>query len=535
MSEQTASQWRLKVSGGDQVSVRPGESLEIGRKPLRPLPDEGIARLEIDDATKSMSKRHARFSVAEDGSAVLRDLDSTNGSYVVNEKGELLRMPAGRDVPLSSSPMRIQFGDVPIDFVRIEPDTRPVAQVSNLFEYSTANTVRQEPEAADMSVDEILDLRAGEPTTVFNAQHARHAAVSPLARIADIEPVTFAPITHTDPDPSIVAVDPAQASDMPVEDDAAPAGTSGDAHDDASRAVRDAQPVPAHEDPFADADDAATVVFDDPAAGAIVPAGAAAAEPVHPVPAVLPSDSSIDEPPADSMPLRVVDPLKPSLPRDLFADAMTASSDAMKAVQPSQANASTDRTTPIVVAAAPTAEEVVAGETAVSQTPTTPAADDAAAPGTAVPAASGTTADEPVRTEAPADPRAVTFVPMNAAGDATAVAASVTPDETDATGVYTPAFEPGSVFEKVSNGEFDKPQAPVVEVDGMTSEDARHTTDMTLQFEMARHAELLPFLAMNPALYDDLYAWLAAQGDRDIDEALAHNAGYQDYREAVGK
>lgn len=75
----------------------------------------------------------------------------------------------------------------------------------------------------------------------------------------------------------------------------------------------------------------------------------------------------------------------------------------------------------------------------------------------------------------------------------------------------------------------------MVEVDGLTSEDARHTTDMTLQFEMARHAELLPFLAMNPALYDDLYAWLAAQGDADIDEALAHNVGYQDYREAVGK
>ncbi|WP_375137624.1 hypothetical protein [Bifidobacterium sp. UTCIF-38] len=95
--------------------------------------------------------------------------------------------------------------------------------------------------------------------------------------------------------------------------------------------------------------------------------------------------------------------------------------------------------------------------------------------------------------------------------------------------------EPGSVFEKVSNGDFDRPQPRIIEAGGYTSEDARHTTDMTKQFEMARHRELLPFLAMNPALYDDLYAWLAAQGNSDIDEALAHNAGYQDYREAVGK
>ena len=102
-------------------------------------------------------------------------------------------------------------------------------------------------------------------------------------------------------------------------------------------------------------------------------------------------------------------------------------------------------------------------------------------------------------------------------------------------GGFTPAFEPGSVFDKVSRGEFNKPPEPVIEVDGLTSEDARRTPDMTRQFEMARHAELLPFLAMNPSLYDDLYAWLAAQGNRDIDEALANNPGYQDYRKAVGK
>ena len=40
---------------------------------------------------------------------------------------------------------------------------------------------------------------------------------------------------------------------------------------------------------------------------------------------------------------------------------------------------------------------------------------------------------------------------------------------------------------------------------------------------------------MNPTLYDDLYEWLAAQSNADIDEALSRNPGYEDYRKAVGK
>lgn len=469
VSEQTASQWRLKVVGGDQVNVRPGESLEIGRKPLRPLPDEGIARLEIDDSTKSMSKRHARFSVSTDGSAVLRDLNSTNGSYVVNEKAELMRLPAGRDVPLPVSPMRIQFGDVPVDFVRIEPDTTPEPVIPNLFDYSTATTVRQEPDAADMSVDEILDLRAGEPTAVFNAQHARHAApASPLDRIADdIEPLTFAQIKSAaelqddDDKPPIVFSEADSRTDLPVTP---------------SSAV-------AQEDETAAAETVAA------------------------------------EPPADSVPLHVVKAIDPGLPRNLFVDAMNKPAETPAQSAPVQSAPNADTTTPIVVGAARGASPQVALP--------------AAKPRVELPAAQpATVVQQPVA----AQPDAVTFKPLDT-GAGTVAATSAADDqlEDDATGVYTPAFEPGSVFDKVSKGEFDTPQTPMVEVDGLTSEDARHTTDMTLQFEMARHAELLPFLAMNPALYDDLYAWLAAQGDADIDEALAHNVGYQDYREAVGK
>ena len=491
MSEQTAGQWRLQVAGGDQVSVRPGESLEIGRKPLRPLPDEGIARLEIDDATKSMSKRHARFSVAADGEAVLRDLDSTNGSYVVSDKGELMRLPAGRDVPLNTSPMRIQFGDVPIDFVRIARQTDPEPQVPNLFEYSAATTVRQEPDAADMSVDEILDLRAGEPTAVFNAQNARHAAsASPLARIADIEPLTYASITSAvgqDDEPKVVFSDADSRTDLPVTAAARPASDGVEADAEAPELAVDHTP----------------------------------------------------EPVADSVPLHVVKTINPGLPRNLFADAMHDQSDDAPSSAAPQSEpvagtvaASTDVTTPIVVGTAGAS----APELPIAATPDTqPAASAAVAP--EVVAATPVTPVATTQSRADIAPQMVAFTPLE---DAPAAAAPVSDgaagmQEDDATGVYTPAFEPGSVFDKVSKGEFDKPAAPVVEVDGLTSEDARRTSDMTLQFEMAKHPELLPFLAMNPTLYDDLYAWLAAQGDADIDEALAHNDGYRDYREAVGK
>lgn len=86
----------------------------------------------------------------------------------------------------------------------------------------------------------------------------------------------------------------------------------------------------------------------------------------------------------------------------------------------------------------------------------------------------------------------------------------------------------------MSKGDFEQRQ-PLVEVDGLSSDDARNSRDFAQQFEMAKHPELLPFLAMNVALYDDLYAWLAAQGNQDVDTALSKNQGYQEYVAATRK
>ena len=58
----------------------------------------------------------------------------------------------------------------------------------------------------------------------------------------------------------------------------------------------------------------------------------------------------------------------------------------------------------------------------------------------------------------------------------------------DSTGVHTPVFEPGSVFERVAKGEL-KAQEPAVEVDGLTSDEAKTTQDFNVQFEVARHPD----------------------------------------------
>ena len=49
-------QWTVKVDGNNVKTLHDGESVEIGRKPLRPLSDDGFARLDSMDPFKSMSK-----------------------------------------------------------------------------------------------------------------------------------------------------------------------------------------------------------------------------------------------------------------------------------------------------------------------------------------------------------------------------------------------------------------------------------------------------------------------------------------------
>lgn len=443
------SEWTVKINGVDRISVKPGECVEIGRKPLRPLADDGNTRLDVADQTKSMSKRHAMFTVKSNGTASVRDLGSTNGSYVVRENGDLLRLPANVEFLLPTSPMRMQFGDVPADFIRIDdPVAKPLdLKVPDLFGYAV-HEAPQEPDAADMSVDDILDLRAGEPTAIFSADNVRR-------KVDELELGSLnitQPVTKND--------EPAIPRDLFAD---ALAQHAEQETERKNQQAMDSVVLPKQQT--------------EPESTTVTPASKHSR-----ISGIVPVDAIA----------HAVVKHAPSTSEPAVASAAVVESDAAAGASKSAENVQSEDTQP----------EIAQPATAQSGTDQ-PAAD---VPDDQQPAAETETAQQSV-SEA---------------------------SDIYSTSVHTPVFEPGSVFERVAKGEL-KAQEPAVEVDGLTSDEAKTTQDFNVQFEVARHPELLAFLAMNPYLYDDMYSWLAARGEADIDEALSHNKGYQEYREAVGK
>lgn len=470
------SEWTVKINGVDRISVKPGECVEIGRKPLRPLADDGNTRLDVADQTKSMSKRHAMFTVKSNGTASVRDLGSTNGSYVVRENGDLLRLPANAEFLLPTSPMRMQFGDVPADFIRVDdPVAKPLdLKVPDLFGYAV-HEAPQEPDAADMSVDDILDLRAGEPTAIFSADNVRR-------KVDELELG------------SLNITQPVTKNDEP----AIPRDLFADAlaqHAEQETERKNQQAMNSVALPKQQTEPESTIVT--PASkhsriSGIVPVDAIA----H---AVVKHAPSTSEPAVASA--AVVE-------SDVVAGASKSAENVQSA--PNTRNAGDSQPADTVEQHAEVAQPEAAREAEAAQSENTQ-------PETAQPATAQSETDQPAA-DVPDDQQ-------RTAAEAYDI---------DFTGVHTPVFEPGSVFERVAKGEL-KAQEPAVEVDGLTSDEAKTTQDFNVQFEVARHPELLAFLAMNPYLYDDMYSWLAARGEADIDEALSHNKGYQEYREAVGK
>ncbi len=452
------SEWTVKINGVDRISVKPGECVEIGRKPLRPLADDGNTRLDVADQTKSMSKRHAMFTVKSNGTASVRDLGSTNGSYVVRENGDLLRLPANVEFLLPTSPMRMQFGDVPADFIRIDdPVAKPLdLKVPDLFGYAV-HEAPQEPDAADMSVDDILDLRAGEPTAIFSADNVRR-------KVDELELGSLnitQPVTKND--------EPAIPRDLFAD---ALAQHAEQETERKNQQAMDSVVLPKQQT--------------EPESTTVTPASKHSR-----ISGIVPVDAIA----------HAVVKHAPSTSEPAVASAAVVESDVVAGASKSAENVQSEDTQPEIAQ---------------------PAAD--------VP-------DDQQRTAAEAyqESTAAGVADQQPAAETETAQQSVSEaSDIYSTGVHTPVFEPGSVFERVAKGEL-KAQEPAVEVDGLTSDEAKTTQDFNVQFEVARHPELLAFLAMNPYLYDDMYSWLAARGEADIDEALSHNKGYQEYREAVGK
>lgn len=314
-----ASQWTVTVNGQSHTVKAPGE-LYVGRKPLRPVavPD-GAERMDVPDETKSMSKTHARVSVSADGEATLADAQSTNGTYVQNARGELVRVPAENPYTVFEQKVSGQFGDVQFTLTASEELTDDTADsmtelpVTNLFDYKSP--VEQDAPAQNMSVDDILDLRAGEPTSMFAMQKPK------------ADPVT------------------------------------------AETGVFHTQDV---------------------------------------------------------------------------ADEVRAEAEKL-----------TEKT-----------------HTETATTSLAPLTEDSG---------------------------------------------------------YMPVYEAGSVFDRLSRGEFERHE-DIIEAGGHTSEEAKTTRDFNAQFDIAQIPELLPFLGLNPFLYDDMYAWLVAQNNEQINRALETNDGYTTWK-----
>ena len=546
----------IRVDGSDLTSVEAGQTVEIGRKPLRPLSDDGTTRVEILDDTRSMSKRHAEFSVKSDGNAILRDMNSTNGTYLVRPGNDLVRLPSGSDFALTDDTVRLQFGDVPVDFVRFIDDSTTHSDdpaVTNLFDYALDN-VASEPEASELSVDDILNLRAGEPTNIFDSNSVRTRA----HELREAEQQTFVPFAQP--------INPVTTNDAVEEDapDAAPRDLFADAHDVAAGkidepAVKKEEFVPRmHDGPrHAGGRPADRLISVDelgkPRLPDIMPLQMTPQQPVAQQPAI--AQPAVQQEPANQQTAAQPAPAQEPQPAAQAA-APAVEHDTQPMVQRPQeqqgqeqrrfAEQSTALDFEVLTTSlhAEHRDEPVAVDVqsavAVNQqsneqqpTPNTTAVEQS------VQAEQPVQTVQPVQSAQTAQPlQTVQAQPTPAAADVDArfkpTAQTGEVDQPEQTQAFTPAFEPGSVFERVAKGEFNQ-REELVEAGGYNSDQARRSDDFAEQFEMARHAELLPFLAMNPALYDDLYAWLAAQGNADVDKALSTNPGYEDYRKAMGK
>lgn len=540
----------IRVDGSDLTSVEAGQTVEIGRKPLRPLSDDGTTRVEILDDTRSMSKRHAEFSVKSDGNAILRDMNSTNGTYLVRPGNDLVRLPSGSDFALTDDTVRLQFGDVPVDFVRFIDDSTTHSDdpaVANLFDYALDN-VASEPEASELSVDDILNLRAGEPTNIFDSNSVRTRA----HELREAEQQTFVPFAQP--------INPVTTNDAVEEDapDAAPRDLFADAHDVAAGkidepAVKKEEFVPRmHDGPrHAGGRPADRLISVDelgkPRLPDIMPLQMTPQQPVAQQPAI--AQPAVQQEPANQQTAAQPAPAQEPQPAAQAA-APAVEHDTQPMVQRPQeqqgqeqrrfAEQSTALDFEVLTTSlhAEHRDEPVAVDVQSSVAVNQQSNEQQPTPNTTA-VEQSVQAEQPVQSAQTAQPlQTVQAQPTPAAADVDArfkpTAQTGEVDQPEQTQAFTPAFEPGSVFERVAKGEFNQ-REELVEAGGYNSDQARRSDDFAEQFEMARHAELLPFLAMNPALYDDLYAWLAAQGNADVDKALSTNPGYEDYRKAMGK
>jgi|GEM_PF-5308581 len=114
MSARQREAWQLVTSEGG-VYTFDSATVLVGRAGGLP-PVDGTPRLDVADPTRTISKVHARLSLAG-GRWSVEDLGSTNGTYLVDGSGREVQVPEGEATPVEG---RLVLGDVEIEIRRRE-------------------------------------------------------------------------------------------------------------------------------------------------------------------------------------------------------------------------------------------------------------------------------------------------------------------------------------------------------------------------------------------------------------------------------
>lgn len=168
--ESSEHNWLVTVVGTGQKGIfGPGDLVIIGRTPKHlPTPGSSFVRFNIDNPQKSMSKRHVSLQINPNG-ATIKDLGSTNGTYLVKKNGTLVKLPVGEEFLLDKSPVRLQLGDVGIILEKTEDRSKEENEGKkdgDLFANSPSSP------SAPRSVKDIreaMEEREGEPTFLIDA------------------------------------------------------------------------------------------------------------------------------------------------------------------------------------------------------------------------------------------------------------------------------------------------------------------------------------------------------------------------------
>ena len=356
--DSTDRNWLVTVvDTGQKGLFKPGDLIIIGRTPQHlPTPGSSFKRFNIDNPQKSMSKRHLSLQVGEGGDATIKDLGSTNGTYLVKKSGALVKLPAGQDFILDKSPVRLQLGNIGIVLEKTDGSAQKEEPAENgdLFSHSSSG-----PSAARSVKDirEAMEEREEEPTFFIDADRVAEKVKEKQEK--------------------------AEAGSEKEEDKAS---EEGEKPQEDLGAREEASP----------------------------------------------------ESEADSAKMQEENREKAKLVDKAIEERLKKES-----------------------------------------------------PAVSVPSAT---------------------VPLPSAAA---------------------AGGQSSLFERLTRG--GRRQENIVRLaNGMTSEDAEKTDSFAKQFELAKHREMLPFLALNPYLYSDLYTWLEALGDPVINAALQTNRGYQTFKSEGG-